>query len=92
MSTLENTKLEENLFEAFDAEMTENLDFTSYLAEKTLEGLDYYRFCKEGAYDLLDFETIFEKVLKAFYDCEGTCNDIQELCYRVYEPQKGNNE
>ena len=84
MSHEVNTRLEERLIEEFDHAVFLDNELMHEIALKTLEGLDYYRFCKECAWDILDLDSIYERILEAFNDCEGSTFDIRELASKAY--------
>lgn len=84
MSTLENTIGEEKLYEAFEKAMTEDHELRGMIAYKFLSPMDFYRFCKEDAWDNLDLDQVYREILEAFYDVEGRCYDIRDLCERAF--------
>jgi len=92
MSTLENTVLEEKLYEEYGMALCVDNELQNALAYYTLDSLDYYLFCKEDAWDKVDWDAIWEKVLVEFYNCEGTCFNIRALCHKAYPTLKIDDE
>lgn len=84
MSCQENITLEEKLIEAFDEAIGSDYEFQGAIAYDFLEGMDYYLFCKEDAWDLVPWDEIYEKIKEAFDDTEGTCFDIRALAEKAY--------
>ena len=84
MSNDVNTRLEERLIEEFDIAMCDDNELRGKIAYVTLQSYDWYRFCKEDAWDLLDLESVYEKILEAFNNCEGSTFDIRALATKAY--------
>lgn len=90
MSCLENTKIEETIAEDLEIALDIDYDLRDTLAEKFLEPMEYYLFCKEDHWDLLAnlFDEICEALIKVMYanGCEESpaCTDIRELCRLAY--------
>ncbi len=84
MSTLENTAAEERLYEEYGIALCVDNELQNSLAYETLDSANYYLFCKEDAWDKVDWDAIWDKVLEEFYNCEGTCYNIRELCKKAY--------
>lgn len=82
MSNLENVELEEKAFEVFIEGLDDNWAFRDVLAEKLLEGMEYYLYCKEDASHFLDdrLDDFFEDLLK--WDWETTVRDPVEAARR----------
>lgn len=84
MSTLENTGCEERLCEAFEIAICDDRDLQGHIAYQTLNSIDYYLFCKEDAWDKVDWDDVWTKVLEQFYAMEGKCYDIGYLCEMAF--------
>jgi len=46
------------------------------------------RYCKVDPCDLLDEDSIFEEILRVFYDMDGFTYDIRILCDIAFNTQK----
>lgn len=88
MSTLENIAIEERLREVFEDALFYDIDLRNALAYATLTHLDYIKFCKIDAWDLLDEDALFEEILRVFYDMDGFTYDIRILCDIAFNTQK----
>jgi len=80
MSCLENNKLLDRLKEAYDI-WVEDYDVQNELAERFLEGVDYYRYCKDDAWDLLHpvLDEFYDEIEEAFFNNGTACFDIDFL-------------
>ena len=86
MSTLQNDILAEKLEEEFEIAFSEDYDLRGALANRLLDGTEYYLFCKEDAHDYLDdlFDGILEDIHETFINSDGSTFDIRELCCKTY--------
>lgn len=80
MSNLQNDILTDKLSEAFDL-WVDDYDTRNYLAEKYLDGMDYYRYCKDDAQDLLHdyLDDLYEEIEQEFLSRDVACFDIDDL-------------
>jgi len=78
MSNLTNIELEEKAFEIFEETACEDSDFSALLAKTFLDGMKYYLFCKEDAWDYLgdNLSDFFQYVLD--WNWEETISDPLE--------------
>lgn len=84
MSTPENTIADEKLYEAFEIAMCDDRELQALIAYEVLSPMDFYLFCKEDAWDKVDWDQVWIKVVEQFYDLDGRCYDIRYLCSRAY--------
>ena len=85
MSTLENDKIVEALYERFEIAICDDKELQHHIAYQTLNSGDYYMFCKEDAWDKVDWDHVWVKVLEKFFDLEGRVYDIRYLCHKAFD-------
>ena len=84
MSHPETTKQLEQLAEVFDIAIADDYEFQGAAAVKTLEPLEFYLFCKDDRWDLIDWDEIYQRIEEVFLSKEECCYDIRELFEEAY--------
>jgi hypothetical protein len=89
MSCIENDKLIDRLKEKYYI-WADDYDTRNMLAERFLEGVDYYSYCKDDNQDLLHsyLDELYCEIEDEFFNNEQDCFDIGFL-YEQTLKQKG---
>ena len=85
MSTLDMIIKNEKLYQAFAKAIGDDYDLQVAIAYKVLNPEDYYLFCKDDAWDKVDWEQVWTNILEQFYVLNGKSYDIRDLCSRAYD-------
>lgn len=83
MENIANDKFIDDFNDAYDIAMGEDYEWQDALAYHVLEPMEYYLYCKEGAWDYLGdnnvpYDALLEKAM------ESGCLDMRELAFEVY--------